>query len=214
MQYNFSLEQLFCIQKENKVRKKSHISLARYIVNSLDTKELSKHKKAFYLGSILPDCKPSFLTTKHEFGGTFDKVKEDIKKLTVASEINMNNHRAYCRNLGQVIHYIADYFTFPHNSTYDGSLKDHCVYEEHLKLGLREYIHSGEAKKNIGKFIKFESLDTLFKYIKEAHDEYLKFKRSVQEDCKYIVNLTHQVVQSIMYLFEKDVKMMKYQCVA
>jgi hypothetical protein len=196
------------------VRKKSHISLARYIATSLDAKDLIKHKKAFYLGSILPDCKPTFLTTKHEFGGTFDKVKEDIKKLTIANEININNNRAYWRNLGQVIHYIADYFTFPHNKNYDGSLKDHCIYEEHLKLGLREYISSGEAAKNIGKFIKFESLDALFKFISEAHEEYLKFKRSVQEDCKYIVNLTHQVVQSIVYLFEKEVKLTKYHCVA
>jgi hypothetical protein len=208
------VENYFNIQKENEVRKKSHISLARYIVESLDTKDLTKHKKAFYLGSILPDCKPTFLTTKHEFGGTFDKVQEDIKKLTQASDINLSNQRAYCRDLGQVIHYIADYFTFPHNSNYDGSLKDHCIYEEHLKLGLREYIRSGEAKKNIGKFIRFESLDALFKFIKEAHEEYLKFKRSVQEDCKYIVNLTHQVVQSIIYLFEKEVNRIKYRCVA
>jgi len=196
------------------LRKKSHISLARYIVTSLDTQELTKHKKAFYLGSILPDCKPTFLTTKHEFSGTFDKVKEDIKKLTVASEMNISNHRAYWRNVGQVIHYIADYFTFPHNSHYEGSLKDHCVYEEHLKLGLREYIRSGDAKRNIGKFIKFETLDALFQFIKEAHEDYLKFKRSVQEDCKYIVNLTHQVVQSIVYLFEKEVKKMRYQYAA
>ena len=48
------------------MRKKSHISLAKYIVGSLEEQDLVKHKKAFYLGSILPDCKPSFLTVKHE----------------------------------------------------------------------------------------------------------------------------------------------------
>ncbi|MFA9375406.1 MAG: zinc dependent phospholipase C family protein [Lachnotalea sp.] len=196
------------------MRKKSHISLARYIVSSLDEKELMKHKKAFYLGNILPDCKPTFLTTKHEFGGTFDKVKKDIVKLTIANESNINNNRAYWRDLGQVIHYIADYFTFPHNKNYDGSLKDHCIYENHLKLGLRKYINSGEAQKNLGTLIKFESLDALFIYIREVHEEYLKFKRSVQEDCKYIVNLSQQVVQTIIYLFEKEVKSMKIPCFA
>ena len=42
------------------MRKKSHISLARYIVNSLDDKELKKHRFSFYIGSVLPDIKPSF----------------------------------------------------------------------------------------------------------------------------------------------------------
>ena len=35
------------------MRKKSHISLARYIVNSLDDKELKKHRFSFYIGSLL-----------------------------------------------------------------------------------------------------------------------------------------------------------------
>jgi Zinc dependent phospholipase C len=196
------------------VRKKSHISLAGYIVNNIDKQDLMKHKKAFYLGNILPDCKPTFLTTKHEFSTTFDKVKNDMKKLTLASEDNINNKRAYWRNLGQVIHYIADYFTFPHNITYEGTLKDHCVYEKHLKFRLREYIKSGEAERNIAKFVRLESLEALFQFIAKAHEEYLKFKRSVQEDCKYIVNITLQVVDSMIYLFEKEMNIKRFHCVA
>ena len=48
------------------MRKKSHISLARYLVRNLDDGDLRKHKLSFYIGSILPDCKPSFLYKKHE----------------------------------------------------------------------------------------------------------------------------------------------------
>ena len=58
------------------MRKKSHISLAQFIVKNSDSLELNQHKKAFYLGSILPDCKPSFLTEKHQFNGTFEKVQD------------------------------------------------------------------------------------------------------------------------------------------
>ena len=43
------------------MRKKSHISLARYMVENLKDEELKHHKFSFYLGSILPDIKPSFL---------------------------------------------------------------------------------------------------------------------------------------------------------
>ena len=36
------------------MRKKSHISLARYIVANTKDEELKKHKLSFYIGSILP----------------------------------------------------------------------------------------------------------------------------------------------------------------
>ena len=110
------------------MRKKSHISLAKYIVEDVRVPELEAHRKAFYLGSILPDCKPSFLTQRHEFDRTFDMVKERICDLSEDRELVRRNARAYMRHLGEVIHYIADYFTFPHNETYDGNLKDHCYH--------------------------------------------------------------------------------------
>ena len=97
------------------MRKKSHISLARYLVEDIQVPEMLEHRKAFYLGSILPDCKPSFLTQRHEFGETFDMVQERIYALSMDDELIRTNARAYMRQLGEVIHYLADYFTFPHN---------------------------------------------------------------------------------------------------
>ena len=48
------------------MRKKSHISLARYMVENLKDEELKHHKFSFYLGSNLPDIKPSFIYKRHE----------------------------------------------------------------------------------------------------------------------------------------------------
>lgn len=184
------------------MRKKSHISLAKYIVDSLNEQELKKHKKAFYLGSILPDCKPSFLTTKHEMQGTFFKVQKEIKRLSEGG--NVQNMRAYFRDLGQVIHYVADYFTFPHNPHYPGTLKDHCVYEERLKKSLREYIESGEAARNRAMARALDTPEAICEFIRNAHDAYMKLKTNVEEDCKMIVALCHQVVEAIIQLFQKQ----------
>lgn len=182
------------------MRKKSHISLARYIVGDIHTSELFAHRKAFYLGSILPDCKPSFLTTKHEFEGTFEMVQDRIIKLTEDTRQLQENTRAYMRQLGEVVHYIADYFTFPHNKTYDGNLKDHCVYEEDLKIGLRRYIRTGQAAIDKEEVRQFDTAEALFDFIKKAHQEYLSVKRNVEEDCMYIVRICHQVVQAVLQL--------------
>ena len=116
------------------MRKKSHISLAKYIVKDMEVPVMTDHRKAFYLGSILPDCKPSFLTQRHEFEGTFEMVKERICDLSLDAELILRNARAFMRRLGEIIHYIADYFTFPHNMIYEGGFKEHCVYEKELKL--------------------------------------------------------------------------------
>lgn len=190
------------------MRKKSHISLAKYLVKSLSIEELTQHRKSFYIGSILPDCKPSFVTTRHEFFGTFDMVKDTISRLALESDPSFIFSSAYYRNLGEVTHYLADYFTFPHNITYTGNIKEHCAYEEQLKISLREYIKSGEAEKNIDNFKKFSSLDDLIDFIKKTHSEYLKFKRTIEEDCRFIVSLCHRVVAGILdLLFQRREQM-------
>ena len=64
------------------MRKKSHILVARYLADQMPaTKSLQSHRKAFCLGSILPDIKPSFLTKKHEYFGTFEEIQGKMKAL-------------------------------------------------------------------------------------------------------------------------------------
>ena len=183
------------------MRKKSHISLARYIAQDMQVPVMTHHRKAFYLGSILPDCKPSFLSTKHEFNGTFLKVKQDIRALVENLELYENNQRAFMRHLGEVIHYLADYFTFPHNTIYPGNLKDHCIYEGEMKLYLRQYLLDGRARAEQKAPVKLASLEQLYAFIQRTHDEYLQMKHSIEEDCRYIVNLCYQVVTTIIELF-------------
>ena len=65
-----------CIGKVDIVRKKSHISLAGFLADKLQFEGITNHRKAFCIGSILPDCKPSFLTTKHAFHETFEMVEK------------------------------------------------------------------------------------------------------------------------------------------
>ncbi len=185
------------------MRKKSHISLAQYIVKDMEVPVMVNHRKAFYLGSILPDCKPSFLTQRHEFEGTFDMVKDRICALSLDAELILKNARAFMRRLGEIIHYVADYFTFPHNQIYEGSLKDHCVYEKELKFQLREYVRSGKAFRSRIDGKKFETPEAVCSFIRSAHAEYLNMKHGVKEDCEFIVRVCHQVVQAILNLVNR-----------
>lgn len=185
------------------MRKKSHISLARDIVRNSEDEGLRKHKWAFYLGSILPDIKPSFLYKKHEIDGTFEQVKKEIRELSDSHGKYREHATKYYRDLGQITHYIADYFTFPHNRTYPGNLKDHCSYEEVLKLRLREYLKT--VKKTDG--LLYSAVLAVQKrcvtFIKLRHEEYLRQKIDVEEDIRHIVSLNYQVVEGIRQLAEQ-----------
>ena len=110
--------------------------------------------------------------------------------------------RMYYKNLGEITHYVADYFTFPHNKTYPGSLKDHCAYEEKLKQDLRAFLKTEKAKQ-IGreKDRDFDSLEELFSYVKQQHEAYLKKRSNVEKDIEHIVVINRQLVDAIAQLF-------------
>lgn len=191
------------------MRKKSHISLAKHIVNISDMPGFDKHRKAFYVGSILPDCKPSFLTKRHEITETFDLVEKGIQKLTKGYRDIEDLSTMYYTKLGEVIHYIADYFTFPHNKEYPGNMKQHCIYEGELKHKLRAYIRNLDEKAlrkwkynlKLEELEQFNSVADICEFLKEEHRNYIRRgSHSVEEDCKYIVGICSKVAMAILHV--------------
>lgn len=190
------------------MRKKSHISLARYMVDTLENEELKKHKLSFYLGSILPDIKPSFLYKRHEINGTFPCIQKHIERLSEGEKALQKKGKKYYMDLGQISHYLADYFTFPHNTIYPGGLKEHCSYEEKLKNDLRAYIRSGEAAEQMKhqqkkKEIHFPDAQSLCNYILNAHEEYIGRKHDVEDDIHHIVTVNWKALEGMMELLAR-----------
>ncbi|MDD3337736.1 MAG: zinc dependent phospholipase C family protein [Lachnospiraceae bacterium] len=184
------------------MRKKSHILLARCLADHTWVNELKSHRKAFCLGSILPDIRPSFLTTKHEFSVNYAQVERKIRTLTVENNLEEYNARVYWRQLGEVTHHVADYFTFPHNETFEGTLLEHGKYEAELKRNLKETIKSGAADKYCQSTVKFDSLDELLTFLKTAHKIYVSRERNIKDDIQFIVTICYQVMQGMIRIFQ------------
>jgi hypothetical protein len=184
------------------MRKKSHISLARYIVEDLQNEELKKHRFCFYVGSILPDIKPSFLYKRHEMTGTFPTLQKHIRRLSEGMQEDEKKGRKYYIDLGQISHYLADYFTYPHNKIYPGTLKDHCSYEEKLKRDLREYIRSGEVHKKVWNPVNFSNADALCGYIQKAHDDYIRRQHNVEDDIRSIIAVNLNALNGMLRVRE------------
>lgn len=186
------------------MRKKSHILLARYIAKNTEDEELKKHRLSFYIGSILPDCKPSFVYKKHEINGTFPDVKKMVNQLIFGKQQGkLTRKRRYYMNLGQVTHYVADYFTYSHNKIYPGNLKDHCSYEEQLKRSLKNYIMSRNMEAGEKVQADFSDAEALYEYILERHKQYLGRKINIETDIRNIVATNRMLVEAIADLFYK-----------
>lgn len=180
------------------MRKKSHISLARFLVDRMQVQDLHDHKKSFYIGSILPDIKPSFLTKRHTIDETFETLIDEINKITTDYDINKGINCYYARHLGVITHYLSDYCTFPHNSIFEGNIKEHMQYEKLLKNSLKEYISRDEVLRERKQNQKFHSPEEIIHFIKKTHKEYMKSLKDVHEDIQYIIYLCFKVVDAIL----------------
>ena len=184
------------------MRKKSHISLTKGVVHGLSAEQRFGHHFSLYVGSILPDCTPSFLTRRHCIDDTFDVCEKKMlgflkhyktkkKGASILSSIRM----------GVILHYIADYFT---NSHYPGSLKDHCVYEENLKHRIRSFVRhryeSGEMQYDERMLPTICSFQELLDYIKEKHERYMHDRGDVNLDCAYSYIVSLAVMHSLLQL--------------
>lgn len=187
------------------MRKKSHISLARLLVESLNNEDLKKHRLSFYIGSILPDIKPSFLYRRHEIERTFPDIRRHIERLSEGQKVIEKTGRKYYMDLGQISHYLADYFTFPHNKSYPGGLKEHCSYEKKLKKDLRHYIKCRRAEQAFvpAKESSFGNADALCNFIQKAHDDYIVRKHDVEDDIRHIIDVNEQALKGMLGLLDK-----------
>jgi hypothetical protein len=191
------------------MRKKSHISLAKFLVHNIKEHQLSEHRKAFYIGSILPDLKPSFLTRRHTIEETFDILIDEIKKITVDYDFSKGISRYYARHLGVITHYLADYCTLPHNSCYTGTITDHVYYEKEIKFRLLDYIGLDDIHMKSPQGQLLHTFDEIVQFIKKTHKEYLEALRAVKHDIHYIIELCSKVVDAILAFFNLAFNTMK-----
>ncbi len=185
------------------MRKKSHISLAKGVINGLDIGDRINHRLSFFVGSIWPDCTPSFLTKRHCIDETFDILAVNMEKFLEKYKTNKDMSILSTWRMGIVMHYIADYFTYPHNSHYTGGFKQHCIYEEELKH--RMYSFVADVKNAISQYDVpvFASTSQIKDYIKNRHNAYMKLNANVDYDCGYSVNTCMAVMASLLYIVDK-----------
>ncbi len=175
-----------------------HRTLALYLVDYSDNRELLKHRRAFVLGSLVPDINictyvKGLLKGKpfkmHFTVNSEAAIRRKMRKLTEKKEFTCLDYY----RLGVLTHLLADTFTYPHNEIFPGTMIEHAEYEA------RE-LHPAFKSASRGKILELdlEREKNLWDLCCNAHKNYSKTEPSAQVDICYIVSVCGRVCEGLI----------------
>lgn len=178
------------------MRTADHMNLSRYIMDHMDVGASKLQKAAFVFGSIEPDInmltyfRGSIHGEEKLRGHNYENVLRYMEKLTRRLEKGGMGTIRQSFLLGKLIHYVADSFTYPHNSIFPGNLREHCQYETEL----HDYVN--KMVSSVG--VNMESIDDerdIMEYLREMHDRYASGVPGCENDYRYITNAISVVTE-------------------
>jgi hypothetical protein len=190
----FQIIFLLCIGKgSDYLQSIDHLLLAKELVKDNPAFADKRKRNAFIFGSIEPDLnffsylRGSFKYQKlrgHNNPNTNKFIEEKVNKFQNREIKSLKDYF----DLGVLIHYLADSFTYPHNDEFNGTIKEHLIYEENLHYSFLKYLNNG---------ITFHSAHHDFvSFIKNYHQKYLNKKPSFKNDsihilksCNYLMSI-------------------------
>jgi hypothetical protein len=155
---------------------KDHLYLAKLITSKYSF-GTSAECTAFECGCVTPDINPITYIKGHTYSATISNVKNVLSRLYG----KLKNPADYFQ-LGRAVHYIGDYFTFPHTPLFEGTLAEHRSYERNL----HKYII---VQKDVLDDISTEDISNVEKcigLIDKLHNKYFSIKNSISTDWSYI----------------------------
>lgn len=176
------------------MRAYSHWELAQYLVSFLLPSCTAAERDAFLFGSIEPDLNcttylKGFLHGSGVHGHNYEQVLPRIDRLLHELTDKDSVHLLDWYRLGKLTHFIADAFTYPHNSCFPGDLRTHMKYERQLAVRFRWALYSAFPTETPS-----TDCDSLFRWIQQQHEQYLQNPMGVDNDARFIRSTVCAVV--------------------
>lgn len=188
----------------------SHIRVANLLLDYVEqTCGVTFDQSGFVYGNLKPDLTGTYLTKRHNPSIMMDEVMEKIRAFTEKYTIGPVNSRELSVDLGEICHYITDFFTYPHNDDiYDRSLFAHYVYEKRVALVIRRRMTEARFEQWVSPLIPPMSVDALIHRIGAMHDTYRAPGRrhGINDDLINICRATALVVLSIINIVYEQVE--------
>jgi len=162
---------------------KDHYILAKEIAGSFKNFGGKIRRILFIAGCVAPDINV-FTYIK---GHMFNDRRQFLSRI-------LNSEKISFYNIGVLIHYISDSFTFPHNSDFRGNMSQHRSYENKLHRFIANDFGRFAGKINIPRKSSLSEMFTLL------HDEYTAGKKSYENDCQYIYAVCREITGKLLRL--------------
>ena len=89
----------------------------------------------FFYGNLKPDLTGTYLTKRHYPSVMYEEVMGKLQSFLEKYSIGDVNGYELSVDLGEICHYLTDFFCYPHNDDiYDRNLLMHYIYEKRILL--------------------------------------------------------------------------------
>lgn len=152
------------------------------------------HKGALLLGSILPDLLVYTYLTGHTWEATLDQI---TNRMELLEEKGRGGCFSYLK-LGWILHYVEDYFTYPHNTIFEGTISEHYAYEKKMTKWMREGALEQMA---VPVCKKLNSASEVEDRLQELHEKYLSEEMCYENDTAYMRQMVSEILNCYAELF-------------
>ena len=175
------------------VNKKCHWLLATHLMGDGAWR---LHGLALKLGSIMPDVLLYTYISGHKYDTTAEKVAGNLAELKRTGSWTVRD----CFRLGYNLHFLEDYFTYPHNSHFEGGFFAHCLYEHRLSRALQRYLRENPRPAAT----VLPAPDAVRAVLEEHHSAYMRSDPSPENDAAYIVSCAELVGEEVFAAFSRQ----------
>lgn len=180
----------------------SHIWVANLVMDYVEqTCGVTFDTSGFLYGNLKPDLKGTYLTKRHYPSLMMDEVLEKIRVFTQKYKIGPTNGRELSVDLGEICHFMTDFFTYPHNDDiYEHNLLAHYIYEKRIALVIRKRLSEKQFEEWVSPLLPPLTLDSLIKRIREMHEAYRTGtqRHCIGNDLMHICRATTMLVLSMV----------------
>ena len=182
------------------MQKRSHRLLAQALLQGRSGFSAKRYEAAFLFGSFQPDCNPlSYLKGSFRAHALQGHHYENSHRYLYSRITRLQQRKRWTiwqyYTLGKLTHYLADAFTYPHNSTYSESLMAHRRYEARLRLYLEQQLE----KYALGREERREDLTAA---LMKLHERYLTRSSDLRRDAVYICKANALLLASCLPLVQ------------
>lgn len=188
----------------------SHVRVAHLLLDYVEqTCGVTFDQSGFVYGNLKPDLTGTYLTKRHNPSVMMDEVMDKIRAFTAKYTIGPDNGRELSVDLGEICHFMTDFFTYPHNDDiYERNLLAHYLYEKRVALVIRRRMTEDKFEQWASPIIPPVTVDALIARIGSMHDAYRAADRrhGINDDLVHICRATAMVVLSIISIVYEQVE--------